>query len=162
MVINGNKISRSDFTNAKLVGERVRLPDHLADQAGLTGNARIACWLLVVKPGRYRLIKQPTGAATGSLSRIVAQIEELGSPGDLLDSTESDEEAGIRARLIPCVATPRGPGWRISVPKEARRLAPDGEEAKFVFILTVAGYVEIWFPNILRQAVSVPISELLS
>lgn len=161
MVINGTEFQGSDFTDAKLEGDRIRLPAHLADLVGLTGKDRIDCWLLVLKPGRYRLAKRPTGEVSGSLSKILAQIEELGLPGDLLDNTESDEEAGIRARLIPCVATPRGPGWRISVPKVARKLAPDGEEAKFVFILTVAGYVEIWFPNELRQAVSVSISELL-
>jgi hypothetical protein len=44
----------------------------------------------------------------------------------------------------------------------ARRLAPSGDAAKFVFLTVLAGYIEIWFPETLKQAMSVPISEVLS
>ena len=41
------------------------------------------------------------------------------------------------------------------------RRMKDGDAAKFVFLTVLAGYMEIWFPETLKQAMSVPISEVL-
>ena len=157
MVIDGKLISQINFARADLEGDRVRLPPRFAKQARLVGDAPMDCLLLVLKAGRYRLVTQQTT----ELSAIYSKIEEVVLPKDLLDSADSNERDAIPARLIPCTASPLGPGWRIHVPKEAKGLAPDGAEAKFVFLVISAGYVDLWFPDALRQAVSVPISDLL-
>jgi len=47
------------------------------------------------------------------------------------------------------------------IPKVARRLAPDGDTAKFVFLTVLAGYLEVWFPETLKQSVSVPMSDII-
>ena len=161
MVISGKPSTISRFTLAKFERDRIRLPPLFVERVGLTGKDRIDCWLLVVTPGRYRLLRQSM-SGDGDLSRIISQIEEVEEQGDLIDLTENNSEAAIPARLIPCVASPRGPGWRIHIPKEAKKLAAEKAEPSAVFLLVVAGFVEIWFPDTLREAVSLPISELLS
>jgi hypothetical protein len=110
-----------------------------------------------LKPGRYRLVVVGTDAA----SRILRQIEETQAAGDLLDSTDSDSDDSISARLISCSVS-RRPVWRLNFPKEALRLVPEGERGRYVAVMIVAGFIELWFPDTLRRAVSVPISDILS
>lgn len=160
MVIDGNKLDQTGFAAVNFEDDRIRLPSGFAERAHLAGDESIACWLLVVTVGRYRLVPQPAGSATGTLGRILEQWEEAGAAGDVLDSAGSNERAGIRARLISTRLSPRGPGWRITVPKEAKLLVPTGEDRSFVFVLVVAGFIELWFPDTLRRALSMPIAEL--
>jgi hypothetical protein len=161
MVIDGRTSEQHDLFAARFDGERILLPARLAREAGFTERDAVDCWLLVVTPGRYRLVKKSTAAATGDLARILDQIDEVGTTGDLLDQTESNARAAIRTRLIHCSVSPRGPGWRINFPKAAKELVPQNEDRTFVFVLTVAGYVELWFPDTLRKATSVPLSRVL-
>lgn len=162
MVINGTRGSKNHFTLVEFEGDRIRLPAQFVEAAGLAGKEAIHFWLLVVNPGRFRLVKQTGAAPIGDLSRIIRHIEQTKEPGDVLDGIDSNADAAIGARLIPCVVSPRGPGWRIYVPKEVKRLGPGSEEPSFVFLLIVAGFVELWFPETLKRATSVPFSEILS
>jgi hypothetical protein len=162
MVINGKNILATQIAVAKFEGDRIRIPTNLVEPAGLAGKLPIDFWFLVVSPGRYRLLKRPTSSTRGDLPKIIRKIEEVGESGDVLDGTDSNAEAAIAARMVPCVASPRGPGWRIDVPKVIRKLAYEREESSYVYLLMVAGFVELWFPDTLRCALSVPISELLS
>lgn len=161
-VNSGNNLFGIDFTVVKFEGERICLPPSFAEQARLDGTEQVECVLLVITPGRYRLFRQITPTATGDLRKIIRKIKEARVPGDILENTENNPQAAISSRLIPCIASPPGPGWRINVPKEARKLAAENGQPSFVFLLIVSGFVELWFPDILREAVSVPISELLS
>jgi len=161
MVIDGNSTIGSDLAIVEFQRGRIRLPVHFVKQAGLTGNTPVGCWLLVLTPGRFRLFVQAEKRATEGLSEIHDRIQEVTVPGDALDWTENNQQDAISARLISCVATPRGPGWRIQIPKALIRLASEKEDPSHVFIRTVAGYVEIWFPETLRAAASVPISKAL-
>ncbi len=164
LVIDGKELQHVDFTPVNFDGDRIPLPSRLNELARLAGNDSIDCCLLVVTAGRYRLLLSSTAAPAGmsSLMRILREWEELGAAGDVLDGTRSNEHAGIRARLIPTVASPMGTGWRITIPKEAKMLVPASEDRSFVFVLVVAGFVEFWFPDTLRRAVSVPLAELFS
>ena len=162
MVDNGNSYEDGGVAVGTFEGDRIYLPPRFVKQIGLAKNeTKVDCWLLVVNPGRFRLLRRPTGTATGVLSKITDQGKEVAAPGDELDEIANNPRAAIRARLIPCIASSRGPGWRITVPKVARNLARDGEKSSFVFLLIVAGFVEVWFPDTLREAASVPISDLL-
>lgn len=161
MVINGRAFQGSDLAVAQFERERILLPARFAREARLAGTKPIECLLLVVTPGRYRLLLEPTATDGDDLPRLVDRINELGAPGDVLDGTENNSQAAIRAQLIPCIATPPPPGWRINFPKAAKQLVPQKQERSFVFVFTVAGRVEIWFPDTLRQAMSEPISERL-
>jgi hypothetical protein len=161
MVISGKKIRSTKSKTVKFDGERICLPPRFAAQAHLDGNDQIECYLLVVTAGRYRLLKKERTVPKGTLSKILSQIEEIQEPGDLLRGTRNNAQAALPARLIPCMASPPGPGWRIVIPKEAKELAKETEEPTSVSLLIVAGFVEIWFPETLRRAVSEPLSTVL-
>lgn len=149
--------------SVRIQGDRVRLPAPVleAKQALLAGTEAIECWLLVVTPGRYRLLFGLGDGAAGPLVDILQQAEEAVAPGDILDNTENNELAAVQARLLPTTASPRGPGWRVHIPKEARDLVPEKEERSFVFVLVVAGFIELWFPDTLRRSLSTPVTDVL-
>jgi hypothetical protein len=162
MVIGGKRVLNSSLSLVKFDEERICLPVQIA--AGfprLAGEDPIECWLLVVTPGRYRLVLQPAGTPAGDLSRILSHIEEATAPGDVLDRTQNNDRDGIPARLIPCSLKPPKPGWRITFPKEAMALVPQTEDRSFVYLMIVAGFIEIWFPDTLRRALSGPIPDIL-
>ena len=160
----GNNVKQADFVAAIFDDDRIRLPPDLSELAQLKGTDPIACWLLVVTVGRYRLVPQPI-AGDGeieSFTKLLREWEEAASPGDILESTAGNKRAAMRARLIPTEALPTRSGWRIKVPKEVRKLVPPKEDDSFVFLLLVAGFIELWFPDTLRRALSVPIADLFS
>src|SRR6266581_3645524 len=80
MVNDGSSPRLGDgLAEVKFERERIRLPVHIVEGANhprLIGKNPIACWVLIVTPGRYRLVMQPTGAATGDLAKILQEIEE--------------------------------------------------------------------------------------
>jgi hypothetical protein len=145
---------------AKVDGQRVRLPPEFAKLAGVDGVAPespIDCWLLVLKPGRFKLRKQSPLPTEGPVADILHHWEGLVTHDS---DNESDQEIAIRARLLSCVVTWHERGPRINLPKEVFQLAIG--ERSFIYLLKVAGTVELWFPDNLQRAVSVPISEVLS
>ena len=160
----GNTRKQADFVTATFDDDRIRLPPDLSELAQLKGTDPIACWLLVVTVGRYRLVPQLIAGDGGNetFTTLLREWEEAASPGDILEGTEDNKRAAVRARLIATEALPTRSGWRIKVPKEVRKLVPPKEDDSFVFLLLVGGFIELWFPDTLRRALSVPISELLS
>ena len=164
VVIDGRHVFKNSLSVVKFEGERIRLPVQVVESVAhprLAGEDPVECWLLVVTPGRYRLVPQPTGAPTGDVVRILRQIEEATAPGEVLDRTQNNALDGIQARLIPCKVSPPEPGWRINFPKEAKELVPEKEDRSFVYVMIVAGFIEIWFPDTQRRALSGPIPEIL-
>ncbi len=157
----GNNMEQADFVAAIFDDDRIRLPPDLSELAQLKGTEPIACWLLVVTVGRYRLVPQPVAGDAGSESftALLREWEEAASPGDILDGTEGNKRAAMRARLIATEALPTRSGWRIKVPKEVRKLLPPEEDDSFVFLLLVGGFIELWFPDTLRRALSAPIAD---
>jgi hypothetical protein len=144
---------------ASIDGQRVRLPSEFAKLAGVDGvtpNVPIDCWLLVIKPGRFKLQRQSPPATEGPIGDILRHWEALalGDPED-----ETDERIALRAILLPCVATWHERGPRINLPKEIFQLAV-GDQSH-IYLMSVAGGVELWFPTKLQQAVSVPLSDVL-
>ena|ERR1700738_3005754 len=160
---NGHKIKPTNFATADFDGDRIRLPSRFVELTQIRGTHRIDCWLLVITPGRYRLLPQLVAQSEegDGLARLLREGEEAALPGDTLDGTSSNERAALPARLIPTVASPVRKNWRLTVPKEVRMLAPHGDDQSFLFILFIAGFIELWFPDTLRRAVSVPISKIL-
>jgi hypothetical protein len=142
--------------------DRIYIPKHLGELVGLDGLKQVDCWLLVVSPGHYRCAFQPQGEKPkGDLADILEALRVAKISGDLLKGTDSDPEAAIVARLIVVSVSPKKGAWRLTIPKVTRRIAPLGDAAKFVFLTVLGGHIEIWFPETLKQAMSVPISEVL-
>jgi len=159
----GNNLKQADFVTATFDDDRIRVPPDLSELAQLKGDDPIACWLVVVRVGRYRLVPQPIPGSleTESLTRILREWEDAGSPGDMLEGMESDEKAAMRARVIATEARPTRSGWRIKVPEEVRKLVPPKEDDSFVFLLLVRGFIELWFPDTLRRALSPPLTKII-
>lgn len=159
MVIDGsqNRQTTDVFTFVEFEGERIRLPQAFVEAAGLTGTERVDRSLFVMRPGAYRLLPAENDLTQEVLRKIRSRWQEAGSGEDPLEKTDTPKWAGVRASLIPCVVSPPGPGWRINVPKVARQLAPGDRSG--VFLLIVGASVELWFPDVMRQAVSGPASE---
>ena len=161
---NDGNTNNPEFQIAEFEGrsDRIYIPKHLGERIALKGPGSVNCWLLVVSPGHYRLTPSEEKRESDSdLSDILGSIEAAKKPGDLLTRTTSSPEAAVVARLIATTATPKKGGWRLVIPKVARRLAPDGDTAKFVFLTVLAGYLEVWFPETLKQSVSVPMSDII-
>ena len=156
MVIDGSWINREDLAVSELEGDRINLPIRFVKLARLDVEEaeRIDRILLVVCPGRYRLLTE----FPEELQSIRVAMEEIAVPGKALDETETNTRASIRVRLITCTVTRPRPSWRLIVPKVAIQLAPG--ERSHVFLIIVRGYVELWFPDTLRSAMSTPVSEL--
>jgi hypothetical protein len=139
--------------------DRIYIPVDIAERAGLQETARVECWLFVVTVGRYRLI--PKSALDINLAKIGNEFERIGSSEGVFYATENNEEPATLARWFDCPASPQKSGWRIAFPKAAKEIVPSNEERSHAFVLIVAGYVELWFPDTLRRAVSVPMSKIL-
>jgi|SRR5580704_13895799 hypothetical protein len=157
MVIRGNgqrQIPEDAFKFVEFEGERIRLPDRFADVARLSGPNPLSRVLLVIKPGAFRLIDPPEESSQQQdFDSMLTKWDEAAAAAGPLEKIDSDKWAAIRASLIPCVLSPKGPGWRVQIPKVARMLAPPGDHSG-VFLAIVAGYVELWFPDVMRQALS--------
>jgi hypothetical protein len=142
--------------------DRIYIPKHLGDSVGLQDRERVDCWLLVLSPGHYRLALQAREKELeGDLADIVAALEAAKRPGDLLKGTDSEPEAAIPFRVFPITVSPKKGAWRLVIPEPLRRLAPSGDAARFVYLSVLAGHLEIWFPETLRQAASVPLSDIV-
>jgi hypothetical protein len=161
MVIDGITIRGSDLVPVWFEGYRIHFPSHLTDIAGFTGKDQNKCLLWAFGPSRYRLFsKQPTDGQTDIL-KIAEAFRRAGEPADFL-AYSNDDQAAIRARLIECIVSRQGDGgWRVNFPEAVMLLASEREEPKFVFVVSVAGYIEFWFPDRLRKAMSAPPSNIL-
>ena len=144
---------------ANVDGQRVRIPPAFAKLAGVddvSPKSPIDCWLLVLKAGKFLVQRQSTADAGGPIPKILRHMESLVSQDS---ANESDEEIAIRARLFPCVVTWHDRGPRLNLPKEIFYLAPG--ERSHIYFVKVEEHIEIWFPETLQKAVSVPLSEVL-
>jgi hypothetical protein len=165
MVTDGSMNNENASSKVNFDRERVRLPIHVVENAkhpSFAEKEALKCWLLVVTPGRYRLVGQPSEPPTGNLAKILQEIQEAEEFGDVLDRTDDNPRDAIGERLIPCtVSFTQRIGWRVNFPRAAKDLIPQKEERDFVYVRLVAGYIEIWFPETLRRAISSPLSEIL-
>lgn len=151
--------SELEWADFEPTRNRLPLPMHLvkaASNSGLSGTDTVECWLVVLGPGRYRI------ASSEAASRILGKIEEIESPGDILDSTENDARNASPARLIRCTVSAPPPTWRLNFPQKALMLVSDAARPSYVFLMIVAGFIEIWFPDTLRRVVEVPLSRVIS
>jgi hypothetical protein len=159
MVIRGTnqrQVPEDAFKFVEFEGERIRLPERFVEAAGLSGPNPVSRVLLVMRPGAYRLLALPDESPQHDLDSMLTKWDEAAAVADPLEKIDSDRWAAIRASLIPCVVSPKGPGWRLQIPKVARMLAPPGDHSG-VFLVIVGGCVELWFPDVMRQALSGPV-----
>ena len=80
--------------------------------------------------------------------------------GGALHQVEMEDEA-IVARLVPINLTPhkQSQSWRFLFSKEITTLAPDCNVKNLSILLSLEGYWEIWYTDVLKKSLSVPLHE---
>jgi hypothetical protein len=115
-------------------------------------------WLLVAELGRYCILLEQDFERNERLRELrerVYSAEEINANEALIATAET---ASWSARLLPTVVSPRGPGWRLSVPAE---VPPAGltEEGEVIYLTASRDRLEIWSRKRLEELLQVPISK---
>jgi hypothetical protein len=144
---------RSDPAN------RITLPKHCSHRAPFQGSESFDAWLLLLSPGRYRLLTDEQVQSDPHLEPVRSLILEGKSPVPTEPTlAEEPTRAAIVARLLPTTISPQGPNWRISFPKAFDPFVPPECDAKeFSILFSLEGYWEIWYRDVLRRAVVLPL-----
>jgi hypothetical protein len=117
----------------------------------------MSVWLLMLQPGRFRLLSDEEAAADGELGLIRSLIVDGPRPPDSSPAIfEPAERAARLGRLIPTTLSPSSTsGWRLSVPKNIA-----SKEDPFVLLFS-SGRLEIWLSAAYTAALEVPLSAIL-
>jgi len=157
-------LSRSSRYTASVDDKgRVRFPAELARALQWLVGEKVALLFLLLEPGRYRVIPLSAGETDAELGRLrtaIQRLEERPAQDDLLDF-ESASVALFPSRLVEGVASSHGPGWRITLPREAVAFGFFSGEERNVLLQLTDGLLEIFLPIAVRRAHAIPLSDLL-
>jgi len=128
----------------------------------IKGAEPIQAWLLLGGIGRCRLLApQEVEADPRCRSlRLRNETEEAPIAGHISEF-EDDASAILGLRLLDVEITPRGPGWRLTLPKILIAIMQIRPKESTVALLLSHGHIEIWSMDALRTSVAIPISELI-
>jgi hypothetical protein len=136
---------------------RIALPKHVCDRILWMTGTNVQAWLLLLAPGRYRLLSDEQVQDDPQLEPVRLLILE-GKPAVVSEPTYSKDlkEEAIVARLVPIAVAQhkQNQSWRISLPRELLRAfaPPDcGDPKAFSILLSLEGYWEIWYTDVLRR-----------
>lgn len=117
-------------------------------------------WLLLLGPGRYRILLDEQVQNDHKLEPIRLLILEGKPTLEAEPSFAIDAEAeSIVAKLVPTrMEHPSKKTWRIKFPKDLSVFAPpDCDPSAISILFSLEGYWEIWYTSVLRDAVlSIP------
>jgi hypothetical protein len=139
------------------------LPEGIAKHlAWLKGDQTIDAWLLLIKPGRYRLLSAGDVGKSDSLHELAERINNPENDDASREpfEAESDEVAALVLRLIPTHLSPKGPGWRLTLPRNSPLLG-NLDDGVRVTLLFSEGYLELWMADFRDKALSIPLDKLL-
>jgi hypothetical protein len=166
MVISGtnvtkSKLQQSRVATARIEDGRIRLPQHVTDQLRwLQGADVLHVWLLVAEIGRYCIFCEHDFERNARLRELRDKMNQQKEADDELENRlESAEAASLSARLLPTVLSPKGPGWRLSIPAD---LPPIGtaEEGTIMYLTVSRERLEIWSRHRLDQLLQTPITNI--
>jgi len=134
---------------------RIVLPKDFSDHIPwMTGEVSLA-WLFLVAPGRYRLLSDEEVQGNSHLQPVRMVVLD-GKVETTTEPTyrEALKDAALVARLVPVTVAHPKPGWRISLPRELDAFVPpDCNPKKISILLSLEGYWEVWYTDVLRDAV---------
>jgi hypothetical protein len=139
---------------------RITIPQRYCEKMPwVSGKDPLLVWLLMLVPGRFRMLSdlevQQDVHLRGIRSVIVDGPTELGSPATAF---EPSERAAIIGRLTPTTLFPPRPSWRLMMPKHI--LLGYSENRTFVLLFS-SGYVEIWLPDVYSAALAPPLDSVI-
>jgi hypothetical protein len=135
---------------------RISLPKHFSDRIPWMTGTSVQAWLLLLAPGRYRLLSDEQVQNDSQLEPVRSLILE-GKASIASEPTYAKDlkDAAIVARLIPIAAAQhkQSQTWRISFPRELKAFAPPDCNLKaFSVLFSLEGYWEIWYTDVLRRS----------
>jgi hypothetical protein len=133
---------------------RITLPKHFSDRISWLTGTDVQAWLLLLASGRYRLLSDEQVQSDPQLEPVRILIVE-GTPAIAAEPShwQNLKDAAVVARLVPISLTHSKQRWRISFPRELKALAPPDCDGKaFSALLSLDGYFEIWYTDVLRRA----------
>jgi len=139
---------------------RISLPKYLSGMASwIQGTQTVQGWILLLAPGRFRLLSDEQVMGDPQLEPIrLLLLEGKSAVGNEPTRAEELRRAAMVARLVPISIAPPGPGWRVSFPKLFDEFAPSECNRKaFSILFSPEGYLEIWYTDVLRKAVFIPL-----
>ena len=145
---------------------RVRLHDVYAEQlAWLQGKDAVDAWMLVVEVGRYRLLSDKQVDESARLRAVAESVSRPQPPDPEIEpfQAEDSSSAALGARILRVRLSPRGPGWRLTLPKDPVGLF--GRPAKntdgIVYLLFSDGYLEFWSIDHLVESMRAPLDQVI-
>jgi len=142
---------------------RVTLPLSLSKRTGwISGEQSHNGWLLMGNSGRCRLFSAVEVDSDPDLQSLRARISaELGASNR--NSLEFQDEvfAALVLRLSPVEVKPRGPGWRVALPRHIAAIMQIRPNESEVAALFLQGHIELWTIETLRSAVAPPLTRIL-
>ncbi len=124
---------------------RISIPKHYCSKVAWAVSVK--AWLLVLVPGRFRLLSDGDVDRDSRLSEIRSFVLE--GPSDVRSSPlefETNEHTAVVGRLVP---VPIDAASRFIVPKE---LLPSESEDRTFVLLFSSGYLEVWLEEVYRTA----------
>jgi hypothetical protein len=135
---------------------RITLPHAYCEKLPwVRGEEAFLVWLLMLIPGRFRLLSdaavlnEPKLAAVREV--IVNGPAEVDVPATVFDA---NEQASLAGRLIPTTLSPPRPSWRLVIPKP---IIPSETERRVCVILFSLGFIEVWFIETYNTALARPL-----
>jgi len=143
------------------VDNRITVPRELCDCVPwLEGTEDLQAWMLLIAPGRYRLLSDEQVQNDPQLEPVRSLL--LGGRSVAFaeaTSAEDSSRAAIVARLVKTRISPYKPRWRISFPKAfSVFVPPDCDPKAFSILMSLEGYLEIWYTGALRKEVFLPLN----
>src|ERR1019366_8244456 len=110
-------------------------------------------------PGRCRLLSSTDveDDATCQILRATVDAETI-QPTVAASEFRDEASVALGLRLLPIEITPRGPGWRLTIPKTLAAIMQIRPKESSVALLIAQPHIEIWTMETLRGAVDMPFS----
>lgn len=142
---------------------RIFLPQAILRRVGwILGDAPLSGWLLMGGPGRCRLLSSAEVDSDASCRSLQVAIgEELELPADGVLEFRDEASVVLGLRLQPVEITPRGPGWRLTLPRVLAAIMQLRPKESSVALLFFQEHIEIWTLETLRASLTVPLSEFI-
>jgi hypothetical protein len=143
---------------------RVRLPQPLCRQVvWIAGSKPLAAWLLVGSSGRCRLLSALELGTDPQLRALKDAISSSAAErATSVVEFEEESQVALGQRLLEIQLTlHKTSGWRFTLPRVLAAIMQLSPKESEVAALFVEDHIELWTIDTLREAVSVPLSEIV-
>jgi hypothetical protein len=138
------------------IDNRVTIPKPYSDRLAWIKGTEVEAWLFLPEPGRYRLLSDEDVQNDRQLEPVRLLILQE-KPVATVEASHAENlrDVAIVARLIPITVRSHKGSWRFAFSEEWRGLAPPNCNPRTIsFLFSPEGFVEIWYTDVLRRALT--------